>query len=129
MVVDAQGRTAMLDLFHEVPQQHGADPLVTALEELVAVVEHHLEQRRKGGLEIGDVGQVELRGLALQELVIGRVGRRVGLLEPWVALDHRLGVGTMRPGVLSLLAHEQVGLLGHIGVGETRQCRGMAETR
>ena len=49
----------MLDLFDEVPEQHGADPFVAPLEELVAIVEDHLEQGREGGLEVGDVGQVE----------------------------------------------------------------------
>ncbi len=53
---------------------------VTAVEELVAVVEHHLEQGREGGLEVGDVGQVELCALALEEFVIGRVGGLVRLL-------------------------------------------------
>src|ERR1035437_1873742 len=120
VVVNTKRRASVLDFLDKVPQEQGADPFVTPLEKLASVVEDHLEQGCEGGLEIGDVGQVELDTLTLEELVIGSVGRLVGLLESRVALDHRFGMGTVGSSMLRFLAHEEVGLLGHFRIGEAR---------
>ncbi len=45
MVTDR--RDAVFDLLDEVPREHGADPIVTPLEELALVVKDHLDWRRQ----------------------------------------------------------------------------------
>ena len=79
MAVDDQGRAAVLDLLDEVPEEQGPDPFVAAFEQGPAVVEDHLEQRGEGGLEVGDVGEVELEVLLFEQAtleVLGRSGPR-----------------------------------------------------
>ena len=111
----------MFDLLDEVPQQHGAYPFVTSREQLVPVVEDHLEQGRERRFEVGDVGQVELDILTFEQLVVGGVRGGVGLAEAGVLGDHRLGVRTVGPGVLGFLADERVRFFGDDGVGNAGQ--------
>ena len=78
----------MLDLFDEVPEEEGADPLVAALEQRSAVVEHHLEERSKRRFEVRDVGEVELEILVREQLVVRGVGLGHRSLEARVLADH-----------------------------------------
>lgn len=76
-----EGGAAVLDLLDEVPEEQGPNPFVTAFEERASVVEDHLEQRSEGGLQVGDVGEVEVQRLALEKLVVGGCHRGEGVGE------------------------------------------------